>query len=317
MTARIIDGKGLAKSIIAGIRKKVDDRVGAGLRRPGLAVIIVGEDHASHIYVRNKRRSCEAAGILSRAYDLPAETTETELMSLIGELNEDLEIDGILVQLPLPPHLPEQRITDHISPLKDVDGFHPENMGRLALGQPGLRPCTPKGVMTLLNDAGIELRGRHAVIVGRSNIVGRPLVLEFLNRDATTSCCHSRTVDLGRFVSMADILVATLGKPGVIDSEWIKPGAVVIDVGIPFICAGRGWTIRRRDQDDGTGARTCGVAIGSTHPATRESPRTLSRRQGFSRRTMIPFFSPHFSPGGLASICVTRVVTRRPKGATT
>ena len=232
MTAKILDGKALANFIIGGIRKKIDDRVDNDRRRPGLAVIIVGEDHASHIYVRNKRRSCEEAGILSRAYDLPVETTEDELLSLIDQLNEDADIDGILVQLPLPAHLPETRITDHISPLKDVDGFHPDNMGRLTLGQPVLRPCTPKGIMTMLSDAEIDLRGRHAVIVGRSNIVGRPLVLEFLNRDATISCCHSRTVDLGRFVGMADILVASVGKPGVIDSEWIKPGAVVIDVGI-------------------------------------------------------------------------------------
>jgi len=156
MTAQILDGKGLASSIIGGIRQIIDDRVGKERRRPGLAVVIVGKDHASHIYVRNKRRSCEEAGILSRAYDLPGDTTEGELMSLIDELNADTDIDGILVQLPLPAHLPETRITDHISPLKDVDGFHPDNMGRLTLGQPVLRPCTPKGIMTMLSDAEVN-----------------------------------------------------------------------------------------------------------------------------------------------------------------
>ena len=238
MTARIIDGKGLADSIIDGITDKIDARVGAGGRQPGLAVVIVGADPASHIYVRNKRRSCERAGIVSRAYDLPTETTEVELVSLIDELNRDPEIDGILVQLPLPGHLPETRITNQISPLKDVDGFHPENMGRLALCQPGLRPCTPKGIMTMLSSAEVDPAGLHAVIVGRSNIVGRPLVLEFLNRSATTSCCHSRTLDLAQYVGQADILVVSVGRPGIVDSEWIKPGAVVIDVGINRLADG-------------------------------------------------------------------------------
>ena len=232
MSAQILDGKRLANTIICGVREKIEQRLAAGLRRPGLAVVIVGADQASHIYVRNKRRSCERAGILSRDYDLPGETSESDLMSLIDELNNDVEIDGILVQLPLPNHIRESEITNHISPLKDADGFHAENVGRLALRQPGLRPCTPKGIMAMLNDAGINPKGYHAVVVGASNIVGRPMVLELLLRGATVTCCHKFTQGLQQHVEFADILVVAIGKPGVIDSNWIKPGAVVIDVGI-------------------------------------------------------------------------------------
>lgn len=232
MTARIIDGKAIA----AGIRHAVAERVGQRLthyqRPPGLAVILVGNDPASQVYVRNKRKACMEVGILSRAYDLPPDTPQQRLLELIDMLNADPAIDGILVQLPLPEHIDSETVIERIHPAKDVDGFHPYNMGRLALRLPTLRPCTPHGVMLLLNHTGESYYGREAVVVGASNIVGRPMSLELLLAGCTVTTCHRFTRDLERHVSHSDILIAAAGKPGLIHGDWIKPGATVIDVGI-------------------------------------------------------------------------------------
>jgi len=239
MTAQLLDGKAIAAKRRGLVADAVDERLRRGLRRPGLAVILVGSNPASSVYVRNKRRACEEAGILSRAYDLPADTAEGELLERIERLNADPEIDGILVQLPLPPHIDEQTVIEHIDPIKDVDGFHPENMGRLALRLPGLRPCTPRGVMTLLHHTDIELEGRDAVILGQSNIVGRPMTLELLNARCTVTVCHSRTRDVAKRVRSADLVVASVGKPGLVRGDWIGEGAVVIDVGINRLDSGK------------------------------------------------------------------------------
>ena len=203
-----------------------------GLRRPGLAVILVGQDPASEIYVRNKRKACDEAGLLSRAYDLPEQTPETELLELIDTLNNDAEIDGILVQFPLPSQIDPDKVTERIRPDKDVDGFHPYNIGRLALRRPLLRSCTPRGVITLLEFTGEPFYGREAVVVGASNIVGRPMTLELLLAGCTVTTCHRFTRDLDVHVASADILVVAVGKPGLVAGEWVKPGATVIDVGI-------------------------------------------------------------------------------------
>jgi len=232
MSAQLLDGKAIAAKRRAMVGEAVGERLDNGLRRPGLAVILVGENPASSVYVRNKRRACEEAGIISRAYDLPAEISERELLERIDRLNADPEIDGILVQLPLPGHIEEQTVIERIDPVKDVDGFHPENMGRLALRLPGLRPCTPRGVMTLLHHTGIELEGRDAVVLGQSNIVGRPMTLELLNTRCTVTVCHSRTRNVAERVRQADLVVVSVGKPGLIRGDWIGEGAVVIDVGI-------------------------------------------------------------------------------------
>lgn len=232
MSAQILDGKAVAAQRRAMVASAVSLRTEQGKRPPGLAVILLGSDPASSVYVRNKRRACEEAGILSRSYDLPAETSQQELLERIDELNSDDEIDGILVQLPLPAHIDAQTIIESITPSKDVDGFHPENMGRLITRLPGLRPCTPRGVMTLLEHTGTELTGLNAVILGQSNIVGRPMALELLNARCTTTICHSRTKDLVAQVRDADIVVASVGKPGLVRGEWISPGAIVIDIGI-------------------------------------------------------------------------------------
>jgi methylenetetrahydrofolate dehydrogenase (NADP+)/methenyltetrahydrofolate cyclohydrolase len=232
MTARVLDGKRIADELIEHIRLKVRDRVRAAQCPPGLAVILVGTDPASQVYVRNKRRACERAGFVTRDHDLPATTSQAELLALIDALNADPAVHGILVQMPLPPQIDARLVIQRISPRKDVDGFHPENVGRLALREPGLRPCTPKGVMSLLAHTDKPVRGRDALVVGVSNHVGRPMVLELLLAGATVTATHRFTADLEAHVHRADLLVVAAGKPGLVRGEWIKPEAVVIDVGI-------------------------------------------------------------------------------------
>lgn len=233
MTAQIIDGKQVAAEVRNEVKQRIAERVEAGKRRPGLAVILIGSDPASQVYVKHKRKACDEVGIASRSYDLPAQTTQHELITLIDKLNQDDEIDGILVQLPLPDHIDASLIIEHIDAGKDVDGFHPTNVGRLTLRIPGLRPCTPYGVIRLLESIGEEFKGRHAVIVGASNIVGRPMSLELLLAGATVSVCHRFSGDMTEaMVKQADIVVAAVGRPGLVKGEWIKPGATVIDVGI-------------------------------------------------------------------------------------
>ena len=232
MTAQIIDGKQVAAELRKSLKTRIDKRLADGLRKPGLAVILVGNDPASEVYVRNKRKGCEDAGIESLAYDLDTDTTEEKLLSLIDELNENDAVDGILVQLPLPSHIDTEIVIERIHPQKDVDGFHPYNVGRLASRMPVLRPCTPRGVMTLLESTGEPIRGQNAVIVGASNHVGRPMALELLLAGCTITVCHRFTKDLETQVGRADILVVAVGKPGIVKGEWIKSGAVVIDVGI-------------------------------------------------------------------------------------
>ncbi len=239
MTARILDGKRISQDILARLARRVSERVAAGHPAPGLAVVLVGGDAASAVYVRNKRRACEAIGFRSFDHDLPASTTQAELFALIDTLNADDRVHGILVQSPLPPHVDEDALVDRIDPGKDVDGFHAVNVGRLVLRRLGLRPCTPKGVMTLLGHTDRPVRGRHAVIVGVSNHVGRPLALEMLIAGCTTTCCHRFTQDLPGHVAQADILVVAVGKPGLVKGDWIKPGAVVVDVGINRLDDGR------------------------------------------------------------------------------
>jgi len=232
MTARIIDGKARALRLTAEVAHAVAARVAAGRTPPGLAVVQVGSDPASSIYVRNKRRTTEAAGMRSFAHDLPESTSQADLLALVDTLNRDPAVSGILVQLPLPRHIDVDLVTERIDPGKDVDGFHPYNMGRLVLKRPLLRPCTPWGCMTLLKDTGEELAGRHAVVIGQSNIVGRPMALELLIERCTVTVCHSRTRDLPGIVRQADILVAGIGKANFVQGDWIRPGAIVIDVGM-------------------------------------------------------------------------------------
>jgi methylenetetrahydrofolate dehydrogenase (NADP+)/methenyltetrahydrofolate cyclohydrolase len=232
MTANIIDGKAIAGQIQENIKHAIDERIANNQRPPALAVVLVGSDPASKIYVKNKRKACEEVGIQSQAYDLPADTDQATLLSLIDKLNNDPKIDGILVQLPLPAHFSSEAIIDRIRPEKDVDGFHPYNVGRLALRNPLLRPCTPHGIMTLLIHTGVALKGANAVIVGASNIVGRPMSFELLLAGCTVTVCHRFTKNLESHVENADIVVVAVGKPGVINGNWIKPGAVVIDVGM-------------------------------------------------------------------------------------
>ena len=239
MAAQLIDGKKIAGEIRREIRQQIDARTEQGIVRPGLAVILVGGDTASQIYVRNKRRGCEDAGIESRDYDLPPETPEDDILHLIDELNVDPTIHGILVQLPLPDHVNEMAIIERIHPIKDVDGFHPYTVGRLAQRIPVLRPCTPFGIMTLLDRIGVDPKGQHAVVVGASNHVGRPLALEFLLAGATTTVCHRFTRDLQANVGRADILAVAVGKAKQVPGEWIKPGAVVFDIGITRLDDGR------------------------------------------------------------------------------
>ena len=232
MTATIIDGKKVANQIKEDIKNQVAARTKEGQRPPGLAVVLVGDDHASQVYVGNKRKSCEAAGFYSESHDLPADTSEQKLLELIDQLNENARIDGILVQLPLPDSIDPEAIIERIHPDKDVDGFHPYNIGRLAARLPLLRSCTPYGVIHLLDHIGETYKGRDAVVVGASNIVGRPMSLELLLAGATTTTCHRFTDNLKEHVQRADILVVAVGKPGIVSGEWIKPGATVIDVGI-------------------------------------------------------------------------------------
>ncbi|HWT15293.1 MAG TPA: bifunctional methylenetetrahydrofolate dehydrogenase/methenyltetrahydrofolate cyclohydrolase FolD [Patescibacteria group bacterium] len=238
MAARVLDGKRIADEVLDGIGVRVRARVQRGQRRPGLAVVLVGQDPASAVYVRNKRRACERVGFVTKDFDLPSSIDGAELFALIDRLNADPEVDGILIQLPLPAHIDATDLIQRIRPDKDVDGFHAENVGRLALRQPGLRPCTPKGIMTLLAHTDKPVRGRHAVIVGVSNHVGRPLVLEYLLAGATVTACHRFTQDLADQVAKADILTVAVGKPGLVKGDWIKPGAVVIDVGINRLADG-------------------------------------------------------------------------------
>lgn len=232
MTAQLIDGKKISQQILQDIAERVQQRINNQLRRPCLAVVLVGEDPASAVYVRNKKRACETTGFESRSYELPAQTSEEELLTLIDEMNTDRDIDGILIQLPLPKHINSQLVLERIVPHKDVDGFHPYNIGRLVVKMPLMRPCTPKGVMTLMDAYGINVIGKKAVIVGASNIVGRPQALELLLARATVTICHSATQNLAEEVAAADIVVVGVGKPNFVKGEWIKPGAVVIDVGI-------------------------------------------------------------------------------------
>ena len=232
MSAKIIDGKRIAEEYRREVRAGTDALERSAGRRPGLAVVMVGDHAASAVYVRNKRRACEETGIVSVAHDLPASTSEAALLELIDRLNADPAIDGILVQLPLPSHVASVAVLERIDPAKDVDGFHPYNVGRLAQRMPIQRPCTPYGITLMLEREGLEVRGKNAVIVGQSNIVGRPMALELLMKAATITVCHSQTRDLERHVGEAEILVAAIGKPQFVPGAWIRPGSVVIDVGI-------------------------------------------------------------------------------------
>jgi methylenetetrahydrofolate dehydrogenase (NADP+)/methenyltetrahydrofolate cyclohydrolase len=238
MSAQIINGKAIADAMLDEMKTRVKARVAQGKRAPTLAVILVGADPASHIYVRNKRLACEKVGIRSLAYDLPSSITQAELMVLIEQLNNDNEVDGILVQSPLPAQIQDEFVIEHINPAKDVDGFHPFNIGRLAVRQPTLRSCTPFGVMKMLQSTGLELLGLNAVVVGVSNHVGRPMALELLLAGCTVTSCHRHTKDLRGNVAGADIVVAAAGKPGLVQGEWIKPGAIVIDIGITRLADG-------------------------------------------------------------------------------
>jgi methylenetetrahydrofolate dehydrogenase (NADP+)/methenyltetrahydrofolate cyclohydrolase len=239
MSAQIIDGKAIAAQLRQDIQQRVKTRRANGLRAPGLAVILVGENPASQVYVGSKRKGCEECGILSLSHDLPVETTQQALLALIDQLNADPTVDGILVQLPLPAHIEVETVIERIHPDKDVDGFHPYNIGRLTLQMPTLRPCTPRGSMTLLQSIGVELKGLDAVIVGASNIVGRPMALELLMAGCTVTVCHSKTRDLQQKIAQADLVVAAVGRPEMIKGEWLKAGAIVIDVGINRLESGK------------------------------------------------------------------------------
>ena len=234
MSARLLDGKRIADELLDHLRVLVQARVRARLPVPGLAVVLVGDDPASAVYVRNKRRAVERVGFVSFDHDLPATTSQADLFALIDRLNADPQVHGILVQLPLPAHIDSHALINRIDPDKDVDGFHAANVGRLALRQLGLRPCTPKGIVTLLAHTDRPVRGQQAVVVGVSNHVGRPMALELLIAGCTTTSCHKFTPreTLRRHVGEADIVVVAVGRPGVVPGEWVKPGAVVIDVGI-------------------------------------------------------------------------------------
>jgi len=229
--AKIIDGKAIAATIRGKLAAEVKKLEEEGIK-PGLAVVLVGEDPASKVYVAMKEKACHDAGIFSDEYKLHAESSEADLLALIARLNDDPRIHGILVQLPLPRHIDTEKVLEAISPAKDVDGFHPYNVGRLVVGKPLFQPCTPYGVMVMLKEAGIELAGKEVVVVGRSNIVGKPVAFMCLQQNATVTLCHSKTKDLAAKVGMADVLIAAVGQPEMIKGEWIKEGAVVIDVGV-------------------------------------------------------------------------------------
>ncbi len=239
MTAQLVDGKALATQVKTQIRTQVESMTARGLRRPGLAVVLVGDDSASEVYVRNKRRACRESGFISVAADLPHSTSQRELLDLIDGYNEDPSIDGILVQLPLPKHIEPESIIERIHPTKDVDGFHPYNVGRLAIRIPLIRPCTPYGITKIIDHTGMAPKGRHCVVVGASNNVGRPMALELLLLGGTVTVCHRFTKDLESHVATADILVVAVGKPGIIPGKWVKPGSLVIDVGMNRLESGK------------------------------------------------------------------------------
>ncbi|MEQ9883770.1 bifunctional methylenetetrahydrofolate dehydrogenase/methenyltetrahydrofolate cyclohydrolase FolD [Pectobacterium brasiliense] len=239
MAAKIIDGKTIAQQVKDEVAARVTQRLAEGKRAPGLAVVLVGENPASQIYVASKRKVCEEVGFISRSYDLPITTTESELLALIDKLNADQTIDGILVQLPLPEGIDNTKVIERIAPSKDVDGFHPYNVGRLCQRAPMLRACTPRGIITLLERYNIDTFGLNAVVVGASNIVGRPMSLELLLAGCTTTVTHRFTKNLRHHIENADLLVVAVGKPGFIPGEWIKPGAIVLDVGINRLESGK------------------------------------------------------------------------------
>jgi methylenetetrahydrofolate dehydrogenase (NADP+)/methenyltetrahydrofolate cyclohydrolase len=239
MTAKLLDGKALATQLRKTIQQQIHAKVAQGWRSPTLAVVLIGQDPASQIYVRNKRIACSEVGIISQAYDLPEDTSTEKLLTLLTQLNEDDRVDGILVQLPLPSHIDSSFIIEQIIPQKDVDGFHPYNVGCLALRMPALRPCTPKGIMKLLAHTEMDLTGLEAVVVGDSAIVGRPMALELSASRCTVTLCHDKTRDLAAKVHSADIVVSAVGKPHLIVGDWIKPNAIVIDVGINRLLDGR------------------------------------------------------------------------------
>jgi len=232
MSAKLLDGKAIAAERRQNIKQQLEARIDQGLRPPGLVVILVGDDSASKIYVRHKRNACAEVGMISQFFDLPENTSQEKLLDLLNELNEADDVDGILVQLPLPKHIDTESIIERIVPHKDVDGFHPYNIGRLALRLPRLRPCTPKGVMTLLAHTKVELKGLDAVIIGESNIVGRPMALELLATYCTITVCHHHTQNIRTKIQNADIVISAVGKAHLIPGTWIKPGAIVIDVGM-------------------------------------------------------------------------------------
>lgn len=239
MPASLLDGKALASMRRAELKHRVQTHLEQGKRAPGLAVILIGDDPASAIYVSHKRKACEEVGIHSHSFDLPAQTSETELVALIDSLNQADDIDGILIQLPLPQHINEARIIERILPEKDVDGFHPYNLGRLAQRHPYLRPCTPLGIMHLLAHYGLDVKRKQALVIGASNIVGRPMSLEFLLAGATVSICHRFTENLKQLTEIADVIVVATGKLNVIDTEWLKAHQILIDVGMHRLPDGR------------------------------------------------------------------------------
>ncbi len=238
-TAAILDGLEVSAAVLTAVNYATLEHVQTGGQRPGLAVVLVGADPASAIYVRAKRKDCERAGITARDFDLSAETTQAELLALIDELNHDDDIQGVLVQLPLPPHIDEVAITNAIRASKDVDGFNAFNVGRLALRQPGLRPCTPRGIMTLLNYYGLTTKGRHCVVVGASNIVGRPMGLELLHQGATVTTCHRFTKNLDFYVRQAEVLIIAVGNRSIVNADWVSEGSIVLDVGINRLETGK------------------------------------------------------------------------------
>jgi methylenetetrahydrofolate dehydrogenase (NADP+)/methenyltetrahydrofolate cyclohydrolase len=236
--AKLIDGRAIGQKVRDEVRARAVGLAGRSVR-PSLAVVLVGDDPASHVYVRNKTKACHEVGIAVRDHRLPATTTQAELMGLVAELNGDTEVDGILVQMPLPPGLDSRPVLEAIAPAKDVDGFHPVNVGRLWGGAPGLRPCTPSGVMRLLEEEGIAVAGKEAVVLGRSHLVGKPMAALLLEANATVAVGHSRTAQLPELVGRAEILVAAIGRPELVQGSWLRPGAIVIDVGMNRLPDGR------------------------------------------------------------------------------
>ena len=238
MPAKILDGKSLAASIRVDLKKKVDALVRRGVK-PGLAVILAGDDPASKVYVRNKTRACEEVGVRSQQVDYPASVTQEELIGRIRKLNADPAVHGILVQLPLPKQIDSARVLEAVAPHKDVDGFHEANLGALLAGRPRVVPCTPAGVMRLLEHAGVALAGKHAVVIGRSNIVGKPVAMLLLQKDATVTICHSKTANLAEIARQGDVLIAAVGKAKLVTADMVKPGACVIDVGVNRLADGK------------------------------------------------------------------------------